>query len=58
MRVAGRRRRDADAYRTVGAGSGVGLTAVECGKAIGATVIATARGDAKVAVYVSLGQAF
>ena len=33
-----------------GAGSGVGLTAVACGKAIGATVIATARGDAKLAV--------
>ena len=33
-----------------GAGSGVGLTAVECGKAIGATVIATARGEDKLAV--------
>ena len=33
-----------------GAGGGVGLTAVECGKALGATVIATARGDAKLAV--------
>jgi len=33
-----------------GAGSGVGLTAVECGKAMGATVIATARGKAKLAV--------
>lgn len=33
-----------------GAGSGVGLTAVECGKAIGATVIATARGEEKLAV--------
>ena len=33
-----------------GAGSGVGLTAVECGKAIGATVIATARGDEKLEV--------
>ena len=33
-----------------GAGGGVGLTAVECGKAMGATVIATARGDAKLAV--------
>ena len=33
-----------------GAGSGVGLTAVECGKAIGATVIATARGADKLAV--------
>ena len=33
-----------------GAGSGVGLTAVECGKAIGAVVIATARGEEKLAV--------
>ena len=33
-----------------GAGGGVGLTAVECGKAIGAMVIATARGEAKLAV--------
>jgi NADPH2:quinone reductase len=33
-----------------GAGSGVGLTAVECGKAIGAVVIATARGAEKLAV--------
>lgn len=33
-----------------GAGGGVGLTAVECGKAIGATVIATARGADKLAV--------
>jgi NADPH:quinone reductase len=33
-----------------GAGSGVGPTAVECGKAIGATVIATARGREKLAV--------
>ena len=33
-----------------GAGGGVGLTAVECGKAIGATVIATARGEEKLAV--------
>ena len=33
-----------------GAGSGVGLTAVECGKAIGAKVIATARGADKLAV--------
>ena len=33
-----------------GAGGGVGLTAVECGKALGATVIATARGDAKLDV--------
>jgi NADPH:quinone reductase len=33
-----------------GAGGGVGLTAVECGKAIGAVVIATARGEAKLAV--------
>lgn len=33
-----------------GAGSGVGLTAVECGKAIGATVIATARGADKLAL--------
>ena len=31
-------------------GGGVGLTAVECGKAIGATVIATARGEEKLAV--------
>ncbi len=31
-----------------GAGGGVGLTAVECGKAIGATVIATARGAEKL----------
>ncbi|MFO1074579.1 MAG: NADPH:quinone oxidoreductase family protein [Geminicoccaceae bacterium] len=33
-----------------GAGGGVGLTAVECGKAIGAEVIATARGAEKLAV--------
>jgi NADPH2:quinone reductase len=33
-----------------GAGGGVGLTAVECGKAIGASVIATARGADKLAV--------
>jgi len=33
-----------------GAGSGVGLTAVECGKAIGAVVIATARGADKLAI--------
>ena len=33
-----------------GAAGGVGLTAVECGKAIGATVIATARGADKLAV--------
>lgn len=33
-----------------GAGGGVGLTAVECGKAIGATVIATARGADKLEV--------
>ena len=33
-----------------GAGGGVGLTAVECGKAIGAMVIATARGEEKLAV--------
>ncbi len=33
-----------------GAGSGVGLTAVECGKALGATVIATARGAEKLDV--------
>lgn len=33
-----------------GAGGGVGLTAVQCGKAIGATVIATARGEDKLAV--------
>ena len=33
-----------------GAGGGVGLTAVECGKAIGAIVIATARGEEKLAV--------
>jgi NADPH2:quinone reductase len=33
-----------------GAGSGVGLTAVECGKAMGAVVIATARGADKLAV--------
>ena len=33
-----------------GAGSGVGLTAVECGKAIGAVVIATARGAEKLEV--------
>ncbi|HEX6011258.1 MAG TPA: NADPH:quinone oxidoreductase family protein [Geminicoccaceae bacterium] len=33
-----------------GAGGGVGLTAVECGKALGATVIATARGADKLAV--------
>jgi NADPH2:quinone reductase len=33
-----------------GAGGGVGLTAVECGKALGATVIATARGTDKLAV--------
>ena len=33
-----------------GAGGGVGLTAVECGKAIGAVVIATARGDEKLEV--------
>ena len=33
-----------------GAGGGVGLTAVQCGKAIGATVIATARGEEKLAV--------
>jgi NADPH2:quinone reductase len=33
-----------------GAGGGVGLTAVECGKAMGATVIATARGADKLAV--------
>jgi NADPH:quinone reductase len=33
-----------------GAGGGVGLTAVECGKVIGATVIATARGEEKLAV--------
>lgn len=32
-----------------GAGGGVGLTAVECGKALGATVIATARGADKLA---------
>lgn len=31
-----------------GAGGGVGLTAVECGKALGATVIATARGAEKL----------
>ncbi len=39
-----------DAARVHGAGSGVGLTAVECGKAIGAVVIATARGEEKLAV--------
>jgi NADPH2:quinone reductase len=33
-----------------GAGGGVGLTAVECGKAMGAKVIATARGADKLAV--------
>ncbi len=33
-----------------GAGGGVGLTAVECGKAIGAMVIATARGEEKLAM--------
>jgi NADPH2:quinone reductase len=33
-----------------GAGGGVGLTAVECGKAMGATVIATARGAEKLEV--------
>lgn len=33
-----------------GAGGGVGLTAVECGKAMGATVIATARGADKLAI--------
>lgn len=33
-----------------GAAGGVGLTAVECGKALGATVIATAGGPEKVAV--------
>jgi len=33
-----------------GAGGGVGLTAVECGKALGATVIATARGEEKLAM--------
>ena len=33
-----------------GAGGGVGLTAVQCGKAIGASVIATARGEDKLAV--------
>ena len=33
-----------------GAGSGVGLTAVECGKAMGAVVIATARGADKLAI--------
>ena len=33
-----------------GAGGGVGLTAVECGKAIGAEVIATARGSEKLAL--------
>ena len=33
-----------------GAGGGVGLSAVECGKAIGAVVIATARGEEKLAV--------
>ena len=33
-----------------GAGGGVGLAAVECGKAIGATVIATAGSDGKLAL--------
>lgn len=33
-----------------GAAGGVGLAAVECGKALGATVIATARGDERTAV--------
>lgn len=33
-----------------GAGGGVGLTAVECGKALGALVIATARGAEKLAI--------
>lgn len=38
-----------------GAAGGVGLTAVECGKAAGATVIATAGGPEKVAVALAHG---
>jgi NADPH2:quinone reductase len=38
-----------------GAGGGVGLTAVECGKAIGAMVIATARGEEKLAMACAHG---
>ena len=42
--------REGETLLVHGAGSGVGLTAVECGKAIGASVIATARGQEKLAV--------
>jgi NADPH:quinone reductase len=38
-----------------GAAGGVGLTTVECGKALGATVIATARGAARTAVAAAHG---
>ena len=38
-----------------GAAGGVGLTAVECGKAMGATVIATARGSARTGVAAAHG---
>lgn len=38
-----------------GAAGGVGLTAVECGKAAGATVIATAGGPEKVAIALAHG---
>lgn len=38
-----------------GAAGGVGLTAVECGKALGATVIATAGGQDKLAVAAAHG---
>lgn len=38
-----------------GAAGGVGLTAVECGKALGATVIATARGEERAAVAAAHG---
>jgi NADPH2:quinone reductase len=38
-----------------GAAGGVGLTAVECGKALGATVIATARGEERAALAAAHG---
>ena len=38
-----------------GAAGGVGLTTVECGKALGATVIATARGEARIAIAAAHG---
>ncbi|NSX56508.1 NADPH:quinone oxidoreductase family protein [Parasulfitobacter algicola] len=44
-----------DTLLVLGAAGGVGLTAVEIGKALGATVIACARGDDKLAAAKSAG---